>query len=239
MTIPKIIHRIVPEQQTTIMEYCWDSVVNVLGKDWELITHVAPENTQDGWELTRDYWSKCPAPAFMCDLMRLEVLWKHGGVYLDSDVLIFKDLSPLLGDRPFVGLEEGIWLCNAVIGSPPNHPAIMAMIEETKQVLDSGTFAHGPIVTTEVLAPRDDVTFLGYEEFYMYGPAFKNQIPLFMDDLKKSPNVYGIHLWAASWFDDGKPPSYLSVYNNKILEASMRSPFKTIRSQVETRESIR
>lgn len=235
--IPKIIHRITPEHPTEIHEMCWQSVKNHHGDDWQLITHTAPENTTEGWEITRDYWSKCKAPAFMCDLMRLEVLWNYGGIYLDSDVLIFKNLEPLLGDKPFVGLEDGVWLCNAVMGFPPKHPALMALIEETKRVLDSGKVAHPPIVTTDVLAPRDDINFLGQDEFYKYGPPLREVIFDLLGNIKDLPNIYGAHLWQASWFENGHVPEYLMEYSNILMKGKMISPFVETRKKAKVKEN--
>jgi len=227
MSIPRIIHRIVPEKQTELMDFCWQSVIDTHGSDWELITHVAPENTSEGWELTRSHWSKCPAPAFMCDLMRLEVLWNYGGIYLDSDMYIFKDMSPLLGDQPFVGLEsQGRWLCNAVIGSPAKHPALLDLIEGTKKVLDSGVVAHPPIVTTDVWGPRSDITFLGQDEFFMHDPDMRGQIPSLLESMKDIPGVYGQHLWAASWFNNGRYPQYMNVHHKRMIRSAFHNPFE-------------
>lgn len=227
--IPKIIHRIIPETPKDIHEQCWKSVQDSHGSDWELITHTAPEKTSEGWEITREYWNKCAAPAFMCDLMRLEVLWNYGGIYLDSDVYIFKNLSPLIGEKPFVGLEDGIWLCNAVMGFPAKHPALLELINETKRILDLGEVAHPPFTTTDIFGLRDDITFLSQKEFYFYGPMSRKIIPSKLEELRKTPGVYGIHLWDASWFESGEVPEYLLKYSSRIVEGTMKNAFKEVR----------
>lgn len=45
-------------------------------------------------------------PAAKADLWRLLILWAHGGVYLDTDALCLRDLTPLRSARAFVGTER-------------------------------------------------------------------------------------------------------------------------------------
>ncbi|MBR6304925.1 MAG: glycosyl transferase [Paludibacteraceae bacterium] len=46
--------------------------------------------------------------AFVSDYVRLLVLEKFGGVYLDTDVEVVKSLEPFLKDKVFMGLEESL-----------------------------------------------------------------------------------------------------------------------------------
>jgi len=64
-------------------------------------------------------------PAHQADVVRLEKLLAHGGIYLDCDVLVRRDFGPLLGHSAVLGQEgeggrEG--LCNAVILAEPEAP---------------------------------------------------------------------------------------------------------------------
>ena len=43
--------------------------------------------------------------AFASDVIRLWVLAKYGGVYLDTDVKVFKSFEPLLTEKAFIGRE--------------------------------------------------------------------------------------------------------------------------------------
>lgn len=45
--------------------------------------------------------------AFVSDFARFEILLKHGGVFLDTDVEMLKTIRPLLSKGPFMGLEGG------------------------------------------------------------------------------------------------------------------------------------
>ena len=44
--------------------------------------------------------------AFVSDYARLDVLYEHGGIYLDTDVEILKDFSPLCVNQAYIGFER-------------------------------------------------------------------------------------------------------------------------------------
>ncbi len=133
--IPKIIH------------YCWFS------------GDAKPANIQrciDSWQrLMPDYEIRCwdgnsfdfdsvaytreamavRQYAHASDYVRLYALYTEGGIYLDTDVEVFKRFDDLLNDRFFTGIEsfptyiskhKFAGTCNhlqaAIMGSEPNHP---------------------------------------------------------------------------------------------------------------------
>lgn len=105
------------------------------------IRHIRPDrvmfhyqNTPRGpwWELTRPHVTpnRVEAPreifgnplnhaAHRSDVLRLRTLIAEGGIYLDSDVLVHRDLDDLLHNRVVMGIEEPDGgprgLCNGVI----------------------------------------------------------------------------------------------------------------------------
>jgi hypothetical protein len=71
--------------------------------------------------------------ALLSDWMRLEILDREGGFYLDTDVEVFKSLAPLLEEGCVVGLEkeslEKKPVSNAIIGAEPGHPYVRETLE--------------------------------------------------------------------------------------------------------------
>lgn len=59
--------------------------------------------------------------AFVSDVARLMVLQKEGGIYLDTDVMIFKSLDPLLSYHAFAGFEgcKRVLVASCILGSEP------------------------------------------------------------------------------------------------------------------------
>lgn len=67
----------------------------------------------------------------ICDLMRIHILERFGGVYMDLDVLSLKSVKPLIASNKIVMCkEEGKGLANCVIISPPNKEFFREWIEE-------------------------------------------------------------------------------------------------------------
>ena len=59
--------------------------------------------------------------AFVTDLVRAQVLYSQGGIYVDSDVEIRRDLARFLVHRAFTGFERRGTPFTAVWGSVPGH----------------------------------------------------------------------------------------------------------------------
>ncbi|MCU0914607.1 MAG: hypothetical protein MUC88_08600 [Planctomycetes bacterium] len=58
--------------------------------------------------------------AHKADVIRLEQLQQHGGIYLDLDVVCLNPFGPLLGHPMVMGCQAGTGLCNAVILADPH-----------------------------------------------------------------------------------------------------------------------
>src|SRR5207247_2358642 len=64
-----------------------------------------------------------PTPAQRADVLRYEVVYEHGGVYLDTDVECLGNIEPLLVDcDAFIGEEPSDLYGNGVFGARRAHP---------------------------------------------------------------------------------------------------------------------
>ena len=117
--IPKIIHYCwfgrgpMPEEARR----CIDSWHKVM-PDWDY--HLWNEDNYDIslYQYVREAYD-AKKYAFVSDVVRLYALEQYGGIYLDTDVLAYKSLEPLLGHEAFAGFE-GSKYCpvgTCVIGS--------------------------------------------------------------------------------------------------------------------------
>ncbi len=68
-------------------------------------------------------------PGFASDFIRLKALYYYGGIYLDSDVEVFKKFDDLLRYKSFVGYHYDSLLGTAVIGTEPKNPVISNMLD--------------------------------------------------------------------------------------------------------------
>ena len=67
--------------------------------------------------------------AFASDVARLYVLYKEGGIYMDTDVEIYKPLDEFLNNEGFIGFEDKHYLSTATIGSVANNPIIKTILD--------------------------------------------------------------------------------------------------------------
>lgn len=67
--------------------------------------------------------------AFASDVARLWVLYKEGGIYMDTDVEIYKPIDEFLNNEGFIGFEDTHYLSTATIGSIANNPIIKTILD--------------------------------------------------------------------------------------------------------------
>ena len=71
--------------------------------------------------------------AFVSDYARWDILHRQGGVYVDTDVFLLKDITPLLQNKAFAGLNNaGLFASGLILGAEPNMPIFAEMKAETQ-----------------------------------------------------------------------------------------------------------
>ncbi|ONI10353.1 hypothetical protein PRUPE_4G042800 [Prunus persica] len=93
----------------------------------------------------------------LSNLLRLALLYKFGGIYLDTDVIVLKSLSKLrnvIGAQA-IDAQTGNWsrLNNAVLVFDKNHPLIFKFIQEFALTFDGNKWGHnGPYLVSRVVS---------------------------------------------------------------------------------------
>lgn len=138
--------------------------------------------------------------AFVSDYFRLKALYEHGGIYLDTDVEVFKNFDDLLCNKFFVGY---IWNCligTAVIGAEKNSEIIEEILSKYNTMEEL------------VISPNNHIFtdyFLKKEWFNLDGKELNyNGIHIYPKEYFEIPPVigkkYSEHHIANSW-SDNKP----------------------------------
>lgn len=70
--------------------------------------------------------------AFVSDYARLKVIYDNGGIYLDTDVKVLKNLDFLLQNEMYVGIQQQGEYCNTGLGfgAYKQHPIVKQMMEK-------------------------------------------------------------------------------------------------------------
>lgn len=212
MAIPKKIH------------YCWfgkkpltSSALKCIESwskycpDYEII-----EWNENNIEIKNKYASealKSQKWAFVSDYIRLYVLKKHGGIYLDTDVELLKNLDELLNNKAFIGFESNMFLGTAVIGAEANHPWIDTLLDYYKNksfILNNGAIdtTTNVVYVTNLTKSKYNINLDGSlqqtqnKEITIYPYDFLSPKNYVTGKINKTPNTYTIHHFDGSWYSN-------------------------------------
>lgn len=147
----------------------------------------------------RSLLPQCQHPAQMADLLRMEILHHHGGVYLDTDFECLKNIEQLLKDcTGFVVSEDGRHFSIGVIGASVGAPWLNRIVESYPHSLGHQpvNLETGPVFFTRVLLERGmepGVAIFDSKLFYPFNYHTVNRDSI---DLSQS---YAVHHYADSW----------------------------------------
>ena len=193
--IPRRFIRTIPASPPAGAGIFWERFQD-LHPAWEFVTYQDPIDPAL-FPATAPLWPHCTSGAQLAGLVRLEALWRHGGIYVDADVEPYRSFEPLLGVEGFAAWEDVKVVPDAVLGARAGHPAIMTAIIEAKAAVkaERGAWESGPGVTTRLLPGRTDFLLLPPGAFY---PVHYLDPPP-PAGWRPPPWAFARHHWAASW----------------------------------------
>jgi len=212
-TIPKKIH------------YCWfgKNPISPLGlrcidtwrsklPDYELILW-----NEDNTDLTHPFTQYAYSNqkwAFVSDYVRLKAIYDHGGIYLDTDMFMLKNLDELLDRDFFIGAERNDLISCGIIAATAGHSVIeRALNYYNEHPLTEKYFRLAiPRVMTRAIEAQYKIQEASFDEVFeierltIYPPNYFYPLPYvkdrpfekkFLDYAKEE--TYAIHLWEGSW----------------------------------------
>ncbi|KAG2690816.1 hypothetical protein I3843_09G203600 [Carya illinoinensis] len=174
-----------------------------------------------------------PLAQNLSNLLRLAVLYKYGGVYMDTDFIVLK---PLTGLKNSIGaqsmdMESKKWnrLNNAFLAFDMNHPLLFKFMQEFAYTFDGNKWGHnGPYLVSRVVGrvrrrPGYNFTVLPSKAFYPVDwlrisglfQAPKNQANskwVKAKLLQLSGETYGVHLW-------NRQTNRLAIEEGSVMES--------------------
>jgi inositol phosphorylceramide mannosyltransferase catalytic subunit len=130
-------------------------------------------------------------PAERADILRLELLWRYGGVYVDADIECLRSLEPVIADAElFIGLAKPGRVNNALLGSISGHPLLDRALDELapREYFGYDKAAAGPKFLDKLLLGQPGVLFLEPDLLYPQTPGEQRE-------------AYTVHHMARSWKD--------------------------------------
>jgi mannosyltransferase OCH1-like enzyme len=138
-----------------------------------------------------EVYEKLRVPAERSDILRLELLWREGGVYLDTDFECRRPLEPFIEGLDFcVAYLKPGRVNNAFIGATAGHPILDRAIRELQPIERYGydKSAAGPLFLDKLLKQYPEVACFAPNLFYPSTP-------------REQEGAVAIHHAARSWKD--------------------------------------
>ncbi|MCR5670833.1 MAG: glycosyl transferase [Butyrivibrio sp.] len=140
--------------------------------------------------------------AFVSDYARLDVLYEHGGVYLDTDVEVLKDLSPLCENRAYMGFESKEMIGDgAGFGFTAGSPLLKEMMAEYDSLSE---YVESPKLRTKILVGHgliQDGTRQKVDGVEIYPSEYLSPKNYYTGKVTITENTYSIHHFEASWHE--------------------------------------
>ena len=200
--IPRVIHRIWLGESMP-PEAAW------FGARWKALHPEWTVRTWRDWDLPhlrlQRWFDEATTPAMGADIARLELLQRHGGVYVDTDVEPLRPLDHLLaGVSCFLASEDGRWLGTSIMGAVPGHPFIASLVDGIPRSVAEHPGAPpnrqtGPKYVSdryaEFAAANADHPVVVFPPSMFY-PYHFSEPERSNEDF---PDAYAVHHWSRSW----------------------------------------
>ena len=132
------------------------------------------------------------------DIARYEILYRFGGIYVDTDMECLRSLEPLLqGVEAFIASEDPDSMTHlnvAILGATPGHPWLAELIARLPRAFEIGWGIQnetGPVFVRSLTVGRPDVTVFPERLF---------------QHVERTPyeETYAVHHSAHSWREVGR-----------------------------------
>lgn len=144
--------------------------------DWEFVLWTEENLPED--PIRPEVVERLRAPVERADILRLEILYRHGGVYLDTDLECLRPIDPELDGEEFVGVcHKPGRITNTAIASAPQHPLLGRALEEVRPMEMYWTSASqrlkevaGPLLLEKIVVDYPEVKLLDPPVFFPETP---------------------------------------------------------------------
>lgn len=147
---------------------------------------------------------------FVPDYARLDIVHKHGGIYLDTDVELVRTLDDLLSNKCFMGFESPYFVALGLgFGAEAGHPLLQEMMQDYDNysfITPEGklNMLPSPKIQTELLKKHGLKEYDGRiqtinGDVTVYPTEYFSPRSLVTKQVTLTENTFSIHLGHGSW----------------------------------------
>ena len=144
------------------------------------------------------YCMKYKLWAFMSDYLRLWILEREGGIYLDTDVQVIKKFDDLLHFPMFLGYEMDNYIGTGIIASEKGNPIIKALLDFYSNRIWEVDYYNNPIIFSNIIGDNpnycDNCKILPKEYLSPYNPNID-----YKTNSVEQTETYTSHWFNANW----------------------------------------
>lgn len=207
--IPKVIH------------YCWfgkgkkPSMALKCIDSWKkyLPDYKIIEWNEENFDINTNLYTKqsynAKKYAFVSDFVRLQVLYEQGGVYMDTDVEVLKNIDEFLEHSAFSGFESNEFIPTGIMGCIKGHSWVKSLLKyyiNRPFINNDGTF--------DLTTNTKTITSITKKEYKLksgnYKQVLNNEIVIYPSEyfcpknwltkeLNLTRNTHTIHHFSGSW----------------------------------------
>ncbi len=172
---------------------------------------------EDNYDIEKNVYTKQAYEqgkwGFVPDIVRLDILYRYGGIYLDTDVELTKNLDVLLQFPAFVGVEKwGNINMGGCSGAIAQHPVVKALLDyriNEPFILENGTLNQTTCGYYETLplmklGMKPDNTIQNIENMMIFSSDFFHPYDYMSGELNVTENTFSIHHFNGGWLDTKK-----------------------------------
>ena len=128
--IPKIIHYcwFGKGKKPKKVQECIDSWLKNLA-DYKIIEWNEENFPINLLQYTKDAY-EAKKYAFVSDVARIKALYEYGGIYLDTDVMVYKNFDSILDNKCVLGFEQDNYIATSFMACEPGHQLMKDFYEQ-------------------------------------------------------------------------------------------------------------
>lgn len=176
--------------------------------------------------------------AFVTDYVRLDIVYRYGGVYLDTDVQLIKNIDHLLNNQAFFGFENETEINTGLgFGAEPKNSVVRLMLDDYKEMLfirEDGSY--NLMTCTEkntnaikhLMSDIKDKTVVNYiSGATIYPIEYFRGFDYTDCKVKKTKNTVSIHWYSGSWESQTRREQ-ISEYREKCRKKNQKDRIDSV-----------